>query len=167
MVLAPEPDAPTPPRAARPAVVVSACLLGVRCNHLGGASPSDAVLALGSTHRLVRICPETVGGLPTPRPEAERSAADGRVRTADGTDVTPAYERGAAATVRLAAAVGADAAVLKARSPSCGCHQVYDGTFTRTRVDGQGVTAEALRAAGVAVYDEEDVEAAGGLPGRA
>ena len=145
--------------------MVSACLLGVRCNHEGGASPSDAVLALRGGYRLVPICPETAGGLPTPRPAAERSVADGRVRTADGTDVTPAYERGAAATVRLAAATGAAAAVLKARSPSCGCHQVYDGSFTRRRVDGEGLTAEALRAAGVTVWDEEDVEAAGGLPG--
>lgn len=151
-------------RAPRPALVVSACLLGVRCNHRGEASPSAAVLALGERYRLVPVCPETAGGLPTPRPAAERSASDGRVRTGDGTDVTAAYERGAAAAVRLASAVGAEAAVLKARSPSCGCHQVYDGTFTRRRVDGEGVAAEALRGAGVPVCDEEDVAAAGGLP---
>lgn len=104
--------------AGRPALVVSACLLGVRCNHEGGASPSEAVRALGERYRRVPVCPETAGGLPTPRPAAERSAADGRVRTADGADVTAAYEKGAAAAVRLAVAVGASAAVLKARSPS-------------------------------------------------
>jgi uncharacterized protein YbbK (DUF523 family) len=87
------------------------------------------------------------------------------VVTAGGEDVTAAYERGAAATVRLAAAVGAREAVLKARSPSCGCHEVYDGTFTRTRVAGEGVTARALREAGVAVRSEEDVAAAAGRPG--
>lgn len=151
-------------KADRPALLVSACLLGVRCNHRGLGSPSEAVAALGGRFRLVPVCPETVGGLPTPRPAAERSAADGRVRTCAGEDVTAAYERGAAFTVRLAAAVGAEAAVLKARSPSCGCHDVYDGTFTRTKVPGEGVTAQALRAAGVPLCDEEDVAAAGGLP---
>jgi len=135
---------------------VSACLLGVRCNHRGEASPSDAVIALGRERRLVPICPETVGGLPTPRPAAERQA-DGSVRTAEGEDVTAAYERGAEAAVALARAVGATEAVLKARSPSCGCHEIYDGTFARARVAGMGVTAAALVAAGIAVRSEEDV----------
>src|SRR6185503_4778123 len=108
---------------------VSACLLGVACNHLGRASPSAAVAALGADHRLIPVCPETMGGLPTPRAAAEQQP-DGRVRTATGDDVTDAYERGAAATVDVARAAGAERAVLKARSPSCGCHEVYDGTFT-------------------------------------
>jgi uncharacterized protein YbbK (DUF523 family) len=138
----------------RPAIVVSACLLGVACNHRGGASPSDVVLALQATHRVIGVCPETLGGLPTPRPAAELQA-DGRVRTADGTDVTDAYERGAAATVALAHAAGATEAVLKARSPSCGCAQVYDGTFTRTLRAGEGIAARALREAGLAVTSEE------------
>ncbi len=142
----------------KPALLVSACLLGVRCNHRGEASPSAAVEGLGARYRLVPICPETAGGLPTPRPAAEIQA-DGTVRTVDGTDVTAAYARGAAAAVALAGAVGAGDAVLKARSPSCGCREVYDGTFSRRRVAGQGVTAAALAAAGVRVRSEEDVEA--------
>ena len=85
------------------------------------------------------------------------------MRTANDADVTDAYVRGAAHAVRLAMAAGVDAAVLKARSPSCGCGQIYDGTFTRTKVDGDGVTAEALRRAGVDVVSEEDVVA--GWPG--
>lgn len=149
----------------RPALVVSACLLGVECAHDGAANRSPAVEALATSHRLIPVCPETVGGLPTPRPAAERSAGDGRVRTADGTDLTDAYESGAAHTVALAAAAGAERAVLKARSPSCGCGEVYDGSFTRTRVPGEGVTAEALRRAGVEVLSEEDVAA--GRTGRA
>jgi uncharacterized protein YbbK (DUF523 family) len=142
--------------ARRPAILVSACLLGVRCNHVGGASPSGAAQALAADHELVAFCPETVGGLPTPRPAAERQP-DGRVRTADGIDVTDAYRRGAEAAVAMARAVSASRAVLKARSPSCGCHQVYDGSFTRTVVEGDGVTAEALRAAGLEVLSEEDL----------
>ncbi len=140
---------------------MSACLLGVCCNHEGRSNTSAAVVALGRDRRLIPVCPETVGGLPTPRPAAEIQPS-GRVCTAAGADVTDAYERGAAQAVRLAAATGAAGAVLKARSPSCGCHEVYDGTFTRTRVPGEGVTARALRTAGVPVWSEEDV-AAGAL----
>lgn len=140
-----------------PAIVVSACLLGVRCNHVGEGNRSDAVVALRATHRLVPVCPETAGGLPTPRPAAERQS-DGRVVTEAGDDVTDAYRRGADAAVALAAATGAQRAVLKARSPSCGCHQIYDGTFTRTLRAGEGVTAAALRAAGLTVESEEDLQ---------
>lgn len=147
----------------RPAVIVSACLLGVACNHKGSSSPSRAVSALAWRHRLIPVCPEVAGGLPTPRPAAEL-APDGRVRTADGTDVTDFYERGAAHAVGLARTASAVGAVLKARSPSCGCHQIYDGSHTRALVAGEGVTAAALRAAGVPVCSEEDAERAGPLP---
>src|SRR5947199_6757083 len=143
-------------RVSQPAVIVSACLLGVPCNHKGKANTDDAVIALRATHRVVAVCPESAGGLPTPRAEAERQP-DGSVRTVDGRDVTDWYERGAAHAVRLAEAVGATRAVLKARSPSCGCHEIYDGTFTRTRVPGEGVTAEALRLAGLEVVSEDDL----------
>jgi uncharacterized protein YbbK (DUF523 family) len=136
--------------------MVSACLLGVRCNHNGDANTADVVVALRATHRVVPICPESAGGLPTPRTEAQRQP-DGTVTTADGQDVTQWYKRGAAHAVQLAQAVGATRAVLKARSPSCGCHEIYDGTFTRTRVSGEGVTAEALRRAGLAVVSEDDL----------
>jgi uncharacterized protein YbbK (DUF523 family) len=151
-----------PVRRGSPVLLVSACLLGVECNHRGAASPRPAVAALSDTYDLVPVCPEVEGGLPVPRPAAERGP-DGRVRTADGTDVTAEYERGAAAAVSLATEVGAVGAVLKARSPSCGCGPVYDGTFSRTLVAGQGMTAEALRAADLPVVSEEDV-AAGRLP---
>jgi uncharacterized protein YbbK (DUF523 family) len=137
---------------------VSACLLGVECNHRGAASPSEAVRALGGDARLIGICPEVAGGLSTPRPAAERQA-DGRVRSVAGDDVTDAYLRGAAHAVDLARATGATRAVLKARSPSCGPHRVYDGTFTGTLVEGSGVTAAALVDAGVDVVSEEDVTA--------
>ena len=125
-----------------PAILVSACLLGVACNHLARHNRADHVVALGATHRLVGVCPETLGGLPTPRVEAARHA-DGRVVNADGDDVTAAFERGADATVAIAHALGATRAVLKARSPSCDCRD--------------GVTAHALQAAGITVYSEDDL----------
>jgi uncharacterized protein YbbK (DUF523 family) len=149
---------------ARPALVVSACLLGAACTHRGGAKVSPAVAALSATHRLIPVCPEVAGGLPTPRPPAERGV-DGSVRCRDGSDVTGAYRRGADHAVAVAVAAGAAGAVLKARSPSCGAHAVYDGTFSGTLRPGAGVTAEALRAARFAVWSEEDVES-GDFPGR-
>lgn len=139
----------------RPVVLVSACLLGTACNHEGGHSRRPAVARLADEHRVVPICPEVCGGLPTPRPAAERVGE--RVVTVEGEDVTAAYERGARAAVERAMAVGARRAVLKARSPSCGSAQIYDGSFTRTLRDGQGVTAAALRAAGIEVLSEEDL----------
>jgi uncharacterized protein YbbK (DUF523 family) len=139
----------------RPALLVSACLLGTCCNHEGRHSRRAQVEALHSQFRLVPICPEVAGGLPTPRAAAE--IVGDRVVNDAGDDVTAEYERGARAAVELARAVGATRAVLKARSPSCGAHAVYDGTFTRTLRHGEGITAAALRAAGIEVVSEEDV----------
>jgi uncharacterized protein YbbK (DUF523 family) len=131
--------------AQKPALLVSACLLGVSCTHRGEDKSSAEVAALAATHRLIRVCPEVAGGLPTPRPAAERSP-DGRVCTDDGDDVTFFYARGAAHAVAVAKAAGAEGAVLKARSPSCG--------------EG-GVTTDALRSAGVAVVSEETLDLLG------
>ncbi len=139
----------------RPALLVSACLLGTACNHEGAHSRRASVEALAATHRLVPVCPEVSGGLSTPRPAAERQGD--RVVNVNGDDVTDAYETGARAAVEVARAVGARRAVLKARSPSCGSAQIYDGTFSRTLRAGEGVTAAALRAAGIEVVSEDDV----------
>ena len=122
-------DIPAP--AERPALLVSACLLGVACNHRGEGNAHPDVVALGARARLIPICPEVAGGLPTPRPAAERHP-DGRVRTAAGDDVTGFYDRGAAHAVAVAQAAGATRAVLKARSPSCGSGQIYDGSHQRS-----------------------------------
>ncbi|MDQ6696740.1 MAG: DUF523 domain-containing protein, partial [Actinomycetota bacterium] len=120
------------------------------------------VAALAATHRLIPVCPEVAGGLATPRPSAERQPG-GRVHTVTGEDVTDAYQRGADHAVRVALAASATRAVLKARSPSCGSREVYDGSFSRTSVPGAGVTAEALGAVGVVVCSEEDLEPTGTL----
>ena len=107
--------------------------------------------------RLIPVCPEVAGGLPTPRPAAELGS-DGAVRTTEGDDVTSLYRRGAEHAVALARSASVIRAVLKARSPSCGCHQIYDGTHTGTLVDGRGVTAAALADAGFEVVSEEDLD---------
>lgn len=153
----------------KPPLLVSACLLGVACNHEGRGSPRAVVDELARHYRLVPVCPEVLGGLPTPRAAAELQGGDGadvvagtggaRVVNVAGEDVTAAYRRGADAAVAIAMAVGAERAVLKARSPSCGSSEVYDGTFSRRLVPGRGVTAAALAAAGLEVGSEEDAAA--------
>jgi uncharacterized protein YbbK (DUF523 family) len=155
---------------AKPALMISACLLGVACNHEGRGSHRAIVDELARHYRLVPVCPEVLGGLTTPRAAAELTGGDGagvlggapgaRVVNIEGEDVTAAYRRGAEAAVAVALAVGAQRAVLKARSPSCGASAVYDGTFSRRLVPGRGVTAAALAAAGLAVGSEEDAAAA-------
>lgn len=137
-------------------ILVSACLLGVRCRYDGKSKPHPAVERLLEQHTLIPVCGEIFGGLPTPRVSAERQGA--RVVTADGRDVTAAYRRGAEEVLRLAERYGCKAAILKERSPSCGSGRIYDGTFTGTLTDGWGVTAELLRDHGICVIGESEAE---------
>ncbi len=149
-------SAPTSGQAGKPPILVSACLLGVACTHRGESKTNEAVQRLSAVARLIPVCPEVAGGLPIPRPSAELGP-DGRVRTAAGDDVTDSYERGAEHAVTLARREGISRAVLKARSPSCGSREIYDGTHTGVLIQGEGVTAAALRRAGVEVVSEEDL----------
>ena len=133
-------------------ILVSACLLGVSCRYDGKSKPHPAVLALQGQHQLIPVCGEIFGGLPTPRIPAER--VGDRVLTEDGRDVTQEYHRGAEDVLALARRLDCKVALLKERSPSCGTGEIYDGSFTRTLTAGDGVTAELLRASGIAVFGE-------------
>ena len=137
-------------------ILVSACLLGAACRYDGRDNAVDEIMVLGKRYPLIPVCPEQLGGLPTPRTPAERLG--GEVVTRDGAVVTDAFARGAAQACRLAELFGAERALLKARSPSCGAHAVYDGSFSGRVVPGSGVTAQALRDMGVAVYDESQLD---------
>ena len=137
-------------------VLISACLLGVCCRYDGASKAYPGIEQLARQHTLVPVCPEQLGGLPTPRPPAERQG--GTVRTRSGIDVTDQYRRGAEETLRLCRLLGCEAAVLKERSPSCGRGQIYDGTFSGTLTAGDGVTAELLTANGIPVYGESQIE---------
>ena len=137
-------------------ILVSACLLGCPCRYDGKSKPSDAVLALVEHHTLIPVCPEQMGGLATPRVPAERKS-DG-VFTESGVDVTEQYRRGAEEALRLAKLYGCTYAILKARSPSCGSRQIYDGSFSRTLIPGDGVTAQLLKAHGITVLGESEVD---------
>ena len=138
-------------------ILVSACFLGLRCRYDGQSKPSETVLALREAHTLIPVCPEQLGGLATPRIPAERRGES--FVNAAGADVTEAYRRGAEEAVKLAEALGCRVAVLKERSPACGCGEIYDGSFTRTLVPGDGAAAEALKRAGVTVVGESAVSA--------
>jgi len=136
-------------------ILVSACLLDVQCKYNGTGNPCAKVLELRKRHTLIPLCPEQLGGLPTPRPPAERQGE--RVITACGEDVTAAYEKGAWEALKLAKLLGAELAILKARSPSCGLGAIYDGSFTHRVIPADGVTAQALGALGIPVYTEENI----------
>lgn len=122
-------------------ILVSACLLGSPCKYNGGDNLCPRLLELAQGHTLIPLCPEQLGGLSTPRPPAERK--DGRVITQSGKDVTECYQKGAAEVARLARLLGVEAAILKARSPACGCGSIYDGTFTHTEVAKNGLARSA------------------------
>ena len=137
-------------------ILVSACLLGAACKYSGGDNLCPQVAAMVQDHALVPVCPEQLGGLPTPRTPAERQGD--RVVTKDGRDVTDAYLRGAQEALKLSKLFGCDTAILKARSPSCGARAIYDGSFTGTVVPGDGVTAELLQASGIRVLTEAELD---------
>ena len=141
----------------RARILVSACLLGVNCRYSGDGKRIDGIERLMERAELIPVCPEILGGLPTPRPPAERIGD--RVMNCEGTDVTAAYARGAEETLRLAELFGARFALLKERSPSCGMGRIYDGSFQGRIVDGSGVTAELLTAHGICVYGESRIDA--------
>ena len=136
-------------------ILISACLLGIPCRYDAASKAQSWVEELARRHELVPVCPEQLGGLPTPRTPSERRGD--RVVMNTGADVTEQYRRGAACALRLYQLLGCKAAVLKERSPSCGCGAVYDGTFTGTLTAGDGVTAALLQAHGIRVLGESQV----------
>ena len=139
-------------------LLISRCLLGDPCRYDGKSKPlpAETLEALRERFELIPVCPEVLGGLPTPRTPSERRGA--RVVMKTGADVTKEYRRGAEAALQAARENRVFAAVLKERSPSCGKGEIYDGTFTGTLTEGNGVTTEILMNAGFTVYGESEIE---------
>lgn len=135
-------------------LLISACLLGAPCRYDGESRLDPQCVALAERHELVPVCPEQLGGLPTPRPPAERRGS--AVVSKEGRDVTAAYEKGAEAVLALCRLLGCQGAVLKERSPSCGRGRIYDGTFRGSLTAGDGVTAELLAGRGITVWGESE-----------
>lgn len=136
-------------------LLCSACLLGVSCRHDGTGKLSQKVTALLEGHELVPVCPEQLGGLPTPRTPCE--IRNTRVISRDGFDRTEAFTKGAQEAVRLYHMLGCRAAILKDKSPSCGKGLIYDGAFSGALVSGNGVLAQRLLDEGIRVYTQEDL----------
>lgn len=136
-------------------IFVSACLAGVNCKYDGGNNENIKIMELLRNGNVILVCPEQLGGLPTPRVPAER--LNEQVVTKDSHDVTAEYNRGANEVLKLAKKLNIKKAILKSRSPSCGKDKIYDGTFSHMLTDRDGVTAELLRKNGIEVYTEEDI----------
>lgn len=136
-------------------ILVSACLAGCDCRYKGDNCKNDALLALAAKHTLIPVCPEQLGGLATPRDPSEICGA--RVVSNAGRDVTREYQKGAETALYIAKLVGADVAVLKANSPSCGKGIIYDGSFTGKKIPGNGVTVQFLSKAGIRVFTEDEL----------
>ena len=136
-------------------ILVSACLLGIGCRYDGKHKANEAVLALKEKYNLIPVCPEVFGGLPTPRVPSERIGD--RVMMRDGTDVSENYLRGAREAYEMCKIYGIRTAILKERSPSCGKGMIYDGSFTGTLTDRDGVTAEYLAQRGIRILGESEI----------
>lgn len=121
-------------------ILISACLAGMNCKYNGANNTVAEIKQMYEEGRCTAVCPEQLGGLSTPRPSAEIQGT--RVINTEGADVTKAYETGARKALEQALRAGCQEAVLKAYSPSCGCGEIYDGTFTHSKVKGNGIFAD-------------------------
>ena len=137
-------------------LLISACLTGENCKYNGGNNYIAAVEQLKERYELFPVCPEQDGGLPTPRESSERLR--NQVVSRSGNDVTTQFLSGAQHALETARKNGCKLALLKERSPSCGCGAIYDGTFTGTVIEGDGVTAELLKQHGIAIYGESRIQ---------
>ena len=136
-------------------ILVSACLLGVKCRYDGRDNYCDVLDRLKERHHLIPICPESYGGLPIPREPSE--IRGGRVISRSGEDVTSQFRRGAEALMRLAEYFDCDLAVLKERSPSCGSDRIYDGSFSKKLTDGDGIFAGMVKSKNIPVIGESEI----------
>lgn len=147
-------------------IIVSSCLLGVCARYDGGHNACGLLLSYAGSGHFLPLCPEQLGGLPTPRQPAEITGGDGsdvlagraRVIGRSGDDLSAAFVRGADQLLAIARTFPVNAAILKARSPSCGVGRIYDGSFSHTQTTGLGVAAAALAACGLPLYTEETID---------
>lgn len=137
-------------------IIVSACLLGERCRYDGESKPCHNLDMLKDKYNLIGVCPEVMGGLETPRNPSE--ICGDKVVDKYGNDNTAAYLKGAEETLLIAKQNNCKRAILKAKSPSCGKGEIYDGTFSKRLVKGNGVTAKMLIENGIKVLTEDEIK---------
>lgn len=147
-------------------IIVSACLCGINCKYDGGNNLDERVLKLLKEGKAIPVCPEQLGGQETPRAPHEivngngRDVLEGKAKILgpEGDDVTSEFLKGAYETLKIAQICGSSIAILKARSPSCGTPEIYDGTFNGVKRPGNGVTAELLLESGIKIFTEENLD---------
>jgi len=137
-------------------IMVSACLLGTNCKYNGGNNNNEKVREFVKDHEVIPVCPETAGGLPTPRIPCE--IVKGKVINAEGESKDKEFRAGAEKCLEIAKEKQIDLAILQSRSPSCGVNQIYDGTFSGTKISGSGIFADMLKKSGFKVVDLEDLQ---------
>lgn len=145
--------------------------MGINCKYNGGNNENKDIIELGTKFRLIPVCPEQLGGCTTPRLAAEIQSGDGKdvldgtakVQRIDGSDVSSEFIKGAQEVLKIAKQMNINIAILKARSPSCGVDNIYDGTFSGKLKSGNGVTAEILKRNGIKVITEEEIEQLNGI----
>ena len=136
-------------------VLVSACLLGINSRYDGSEQADENLLQVKDSYCFIPVCPEQLGGLETPRPPCE--ITEGKVLNKEGRDVTLEFKKGAEETLKIAKMFGCEYAILKERSPSCGCGKIYDGTFSGKLIEGNGITADLLVKNGIKVIGESKI----------
>lgn len=141
-------------------LLISSCLVGEKCRYDGTGQTIQRLKEIYDAGEALKVCPEVLGGMTTPRNPCEIREIDGRrcVVDKEGNDFTLEFEKGAQEVLRICKENNLQHAVLKARSPSCGCGQIYDGSFQKKLVEGNGLTVELLLANNVKVYTEENYE---------
>ena len=136
-------------------IMVSACLLGENCKYNGGNNYNEKVMEYIKGHEVISMCPELLGGLPTPRVPSE--IVNGVVTTKDGRNVDSEFRLGAEIALKKALEEKVDLVILQSRSPSCGVKQIYDGSFSGNKVHGQGIFAKLLKENNIPMIDVEDL----------
>ena len=137
-------------------VIVSACLAGDNCKYNGGNNINQKMMDFLKYHEMLKVCPEVLGGLPTPRLSAE--IVDGKVINTEGKNITKEFTLGAQKAFEIVQKEKPDLIILQSRSPSCGIKQIYDGTFSGNKIPGHGLFAELCIKAGYKVLDIEDID---------
>lgn len=137
-------------------IAVSACLLGHNCKYNGKNNRNETILSLAENHTLIPVCPEVMGGMPTPRVPCEQTG--GRVIDKTGKDQTSHFQSGADKALELLEKEGCQLVILQPRSPSCGAGQIYDGSFSGTLVPGDGIFAKKLKERGIPCINADVLE---------
>lgn len=137
-------------------ILVSACLAGDNCKYNGGNNLNQKMMDFLKTHEIIKVCPEVLGGLPTPRPSAE--IVDGKVMNTEGKNITEEFTLGAQKAFEIVKKENPDLIILQSRSPSCGIKQIYDGTFFGNKIPGHGLFAALCIEAGYNMLDIEDID---------